>query len=302
MAVLETYSESTIHNYDIYKKNNILIDNKNEKTAHFEENEILERQNRFNLLGINYYPSSNNLKGFSPKYKNVLITIPAYNEEATIGYVAIMCKKYADKVVVVNDGSKDHTLELARIADAEVVSHRINCGYGAAIKTCFEAAKIFDADIMITIDGDGQHNPDDIPTVVEEMLNSGSDIVIGSRFIGNNNYQNIPIYRKVGMKILDVSTMATSGLKLSDTQSGFRAYSRKAINSIELENEGMGAGSEILIKAGEKGLKVTEAPIRVRYNLLKTSSQNPVKHGFDVLNSIMNVTFKRMQLLLETGR
>jgi glycosyltransferase involved in cell wall biosynthesis len=113
----------------------------------------------------------------------VILAIPAYNEEVAIGSVVARSKKYVDKVIVVDDGSKDHTVEIAKLVGAEVVSHKVNGGYGAAIKTCFEAAKANCADAMIIIDADGQHNPDDIPTLINEMVTRKSDIVIGSRFV-----------------------------------------------------------------------------------------------------------------------
>lgn len=238
-------------------------------------------------------------RGFSGKESpKVIVAIPAYNEEVAIGSVVLRANKYADRVIVVDDGSADNTTEVAALAGAAVVKHEKNGGYGAAIKTCFETARQIDADIMIIIDADGQHSPDDIPKMVDQMLSSRSDIVIGSRFVdGNEKNQKIPAYRKIGMKVLDSATVAGSGLKISDSQSGFRAYSKNAIQKIQIGDGGMGAGSEILIKAADNNLKITEIPIKVRYDLKGTSSKNPVAHGISVLNSIVGFVSQKRPMM-----
>lgn len=218
----------------------------------------------------------------------IMVTIPAYNEEVAIGSVVLRSRAYADEVVVIDDGSVDKTAEVAELAGATVVRHDRNGGYGAALKTCFRTARQACADVMIIIDADGQHSPDDIPKMVDELVATRSDIVIGSRFVdGNEKNQKIPAYRKIGMKVLDTATAASSGLRVSDTQSGFRAYSRKAIERIRIGDGGMGAGSEILMEAADQQLKICEVPITVRYDLKGTSSKNPVAHGLSVLHSIV---------------
>jgi len=228
----------------------------------------------------------------------LLVAIPAYNEEVAIGSVVARAKVYADKVIVVDDGSKDKTAEVARLVGAEVITHAKNGGYGAAIRTCFNTAKKYNADVMVILDADGQHSPSDIPLLMEEMKNSGADIVIGSRFLnGNSAKGNIPAYRKVGMKVLDMATAMSSGLNVTDTQSGFRAYSRNAIRNIKLGDMGMGAGSEILMKAADVNLKISEAPITVRYDIKGTSSIGPIEHGLSVLNSIIKLTSQKRPLL-----
>ncbi|BAI62619.1 putative glycosyltransferase [Methanocella paludicola SANAE] len=217
----------------------------------------------------------------------IMVAIPAYNEEIAIGSVVAKCKKYSNDIVVIDDGSRDHTIEVARIVGAEVISHEKNGGYGAAIRSCFEAARARGVSAMITIDGDGQHDPDNIPLLIAEMNRTGADVIIGSRFInGNEKNQHIPAYRKVGMKMLDMATIISSGVKVTDTQSGFRAYSKKALSEIDLEDAGMGIGSEILIKAAKLKLHISEVPIRARYDIKDTSSKNPVAHGIEVLASI----------------
>lgn len=230
---------------------------------------------------------------------NIIVAIPAYNEEMAIGSIVARCRKYVDKVIVVDDGSKDHTSEISRFVGAEVVIHQKNGGYGAAIMTCFEAAKSHDADAMIIIDADGQHNPDDIPLLIDEMKKRNSDIVIGSRFVdGNAKNQKIPAYRKIGMKVLNMATNISSGMAITDSQSGFRIYSKKAIRSISLKNQDMAAGSEILIQAANRNLAISEVPIYIRYDLEDTSSKNPISHGFGVLYSLTGLmSIKRPKTL-----
>lgn len=198
-----------------------------------------------------------------------------------IAEVILGCEKYVDKVIVVDDGSSDNTAEIAESLGAYVIRHIKNLGYGAALKSCFNTARKLGADAMVLIDSDGQHNPGDIPKLLAP-LKYGFDLVIGSRFV-NGNGKNVPVYRKVGMKVLDVATYIAGGINVTDSQSGFRAYSKKAIEKINLSDSDMSAGSEILIQAKDHKLKYTEVEIHCRYDLENTSSQNPFVHGPKVL-------------------
>lgn len=228
----------------------------------------------------------------------IIVAIPAFNEEVAIGSVVARCKKYVDTVIVVDDGSSDHTAEVARLVGANVVTHEKNGGYGAAIKTCFEVARNRGAEAMVIIDADGQHDPDSIPALIDKMVTDNADIVIGSRFVNDNvKAQNIPAYRKVGMMVLDNATALGSGYNITDSQSGYRLYSKNAIQNISLENTGMAAGSEILIQAAEKKLKIAEVPIIVRYDIENTSSKNPVFHGMDVLGNIISLISQKHPLV-----
>lgn len=210
-----------------------------------------------------------------------IAAMPAYNESKSIANVILGCKKYVDKIIVVDDGSSDNTAELAESLGAYVIRHETNKGYGAALKNCFETARKLNANAMVIIDSDGQHDPNDIPKLLTP-LKQGYDLVIGSRFI-NGNGKNVPLYRKFGMKVLDIATMMAGGLNVTDSQSGFRAYSKKAIENISLNGAGMSAGSEILLQARDHRLKHTEVEIHCRYDLEDCSSQNPFMHGPRVL-------------------
>ena len=214
-----------------------------------------------------------------------IAAMPAYNEAKAIANVIMGCKKYVDKVVVVDDGSFDNTAELAESLGAYVVRHETNKGYGAALQNCFETAKKLGASAMVIIDSDGQHDPHEIPKLLEP-LKIGFDLVIGSRFV-NGNGKNVPLYRKFGMKVLDVATVMAGGLRVTDSQSGFRAYGRNAIENINLNGAGMSAGSEILLQARDHRLKYTEVEIHCRYDVEDCSSENPFLHGPRVLLRIL---------------
>lgn len=214
-----------------------------------------------------------------------IAAMPAYNEAHSIAEVINGCKKYVDKVVVVDDGSTDNTVDIAESLGAYVIRHEINRGYGAALRNCFETARKLGAGSMVIIDSDGQHDPSEIPKLLDPLRN-GFDLVIGSRFV-NGNGKNVPIYRKFGMKVLDVATYLAGGLNVTDSQSGFRAYGRKAIENINLKGTDMSAGSEILIQARDYRLKFTEVEIHCRYDLENCSSEHPFIHGPRVLFRIL---------------
>lgn len=215
-----------------------------------------------------------------------LVCIPTFNEEKTISDIVKKSLKCADKVIVCDDGSKDDTAIIARQSGAQVISHSKNQGYGAAIITLFEAARKENADIMITLDGDGQHDPDQIPILIDTLIEHNLDVVIGSRFLDNSKH---PGYRKRGIKIITSASNLGTDLKVSDAQSGFRAYSKNAIDSIRPTETGMSVSTEILLKISNKGLSLAEVPISISYGE-NTSTQNPVPHGIAVLMNTLKFT------------
>jgi len=212
----------------------------------------------------------------------IVACIPAYNEEKTIAKVLLKTKKYVDKVIVCDDGSTDMTAAIAEALGAEVVRHERNMGYGAAIISLFRRARAMGADIMVTLDADGQHDPDYVPRLIEPVMRGDADIVIGSRFLAEE--VDIPAYRRIGIKIINWIT-GHGSKKISDTQSGFRAYSRKAIETILPAEMGMGVSTEILLKAEERGLRIKEVPLKIIYDVERPSKINPVTHGLDVIFS-----------------
>ena len=175
-----------------------------------------------------------------------LAAIPCHDEGLAIGSVVLKARKYVDEVLVVDDGSADDTVEVAEEAGAVVVSHGVNMGYGAAIRSCFNYAKGDSFEVMVILDGDGQHDPSYIPDFIEAAKTGKADVVIGSRFLEKN--KTIPKYRIVGMKVFNMFTRLVGNMETTDSQSGYRAYSRKAIEEIKIRNPDMGAGSEILTR------------------------------------------------------
>lgn len=219
-----------------------------------------------------------------------LACIPAYNEQSHIEELIESAKIYVDKVIVCDDGSTDDTAKIAKKAGATVISHKTNKGYGAAIITLFEYARTNNAEIMITLDGDGQHDPEQIPLLLDTLTQHNVDVVIGSRFLNQNTEG--PGYRKRGIKIITSAANYGADLKVSDSQSGFRAYSKNAIDAIHPTEEGMSVSTEILLKISNKGLSLAEIPITISYGE-NTSVHNPVSHGISVLvNTIKYVSIK----------
>jgi glycosyltransferase involved in cell wall biosynthesis len=215
----------------------------------------------------------------------LLLCIPAFNEEHVIGNVIKESLKFVDYVVVYDDGSTDRTSEVAENTGAYVIKNSQNKGKGFALQALFKYAKHHNCETIITMDGDGQFKPNDIPKICNPILNNNQDVVVGYRF---DNNDEMPKYREIGNKMLDRISNLASKLPVRDTQSGFRAYSKKAINSITFSNEGFGADTEILIDAFEKGLKITEEKITVLYNTgYSTSSKNPISHTTGVVASII---------------
>jgi len=197
-------------------------------------------------------------------------------------------------VVVCDDGSSDFTREIAQRLGAVVVSHNRNLGYGSAILTLFKQAKKMNADALLTIDADGQHNADEIPRLLQPVIEGKADIIVGSRFIQQN--EDIPTYRRWGIKFLTKLSNGSGKQRISDGQSGFRAYSPKAIRELNPSVNGMGASAEILMKAREKGLTIAEVPVQMNYHGLETSTHNPVKHGLSVLATILKLVVEERPL------
>ena len=219
--------------------------------------------------------------------QHIVVCIPAFNEAPNIGNVVKKAHSYADEVIVCDDGSSDSTYDEALKAGAVVIRHPSNKGYGAAIKTLFGAAKEREADVMVTVDSDGQHNPDQIPRVIKPILQGESDIVIGSRFLTEQDKRKVPAYRSFGIKAITKLARLSSYRQLTDAQSGFRAYSKKALSKIELVEEGMAVSTEILMRAGQRNLLVKEVPITIDYDVEDASTHNPITHGIGILSTII---------------
>ena len=219
----------------------------------------------------------------------IVVGIPAFNEEKNIASIILKLKKITNKIIVCNDGSSDLTNKIAEELGAIVINHSKNLGYGAAIRSIFLKAKEMNSDILVTFDADGQHQIEDIQNVVEPIMKKEADIVIGSRFLEENVKDIIPDYRKFGIKAITKLTNISINENLTDSQSGFRAYNNEVINKIHPTDQGMGISTEILIKASQKKFLIVEVPIKISYEG-NTSTHNPVSHGASVIFSTLKFT------------
>jgi glycosyltransferase involved in cell wall biosynthesis len=223
-----------------------------------------------------------------------IVCIPVYNEEKVIMELVKKCLNYADKVIVCDDGSTDDTAKIAKESGAIVIQHKKNMGKGSAMRSLFRLALENDADVIVTIDGDGQFLPEEIPKLINPIIENQSDIVIGYRF---DDKTEMPSYRKFGNKFLDKVSNLASELPFRDTQSGFRAYSKKAVQLIKFTADGFGADSEILIDAARKELRISEEKVTVIYNTGgKTSTMNPVSHTSSVISTLIELIAIRQPL------
>ena len=218
----------------------------------------------------------------------VTIGIPAFNEEKNIAKMIVKLKKIYDEIIVCNDGSTDLTGEIAENLGVIVINHKQNLGYGAGINSIIKKSKEIDTDILVTFDADGQHKVEDVIKVIEPIKNGDADLVIGSRFLSKTK-EKIPEYRKIGINIITKVTNAGLKKKITDSQSGFRAYSKDLISKLDISDMGMGISTEILIKTNSLGFRIAEIPITILYEG-KTSTQNPISHGTSVLFSTIKYT------------
>ena len=221
----------------------------------------------------------------------VLAGIPAYNEARYIGSVVLQTRQYVNEILVVDDGSSDNTARVAELAGATVIRHHENKGYGAAIQSILAEAKKRNPDVLVLLDADSQHNPNEIPALIKP-ISEGFDLIIGSR---EAQKDKTPTYRRIGQKILLRSTRLASKTNISDSECGFRAFSKRAISELELKESGMAISAETIACAADKNLKITEVPISNIYTT-DGSTLNPVKHGVGVLGRIMAMISQRRPL------
>jgi glycosyltransferase involved in cell wall biosynthesis len=242
-------------------------------------------------------PTTQRTRKTKPK---VVIAIPCLNEEQFIGDIVTRARAFADKVIVIDDGSTDRTCEAAQAAGAHVIRHKVRQGAGAATRTAFEAAKGYDADVLVTLDGDNQHNPDEIPQVLAPILRGEADLVIGSRFLQPNlnqsqpvstSLKHVPKYRKFGIDVITWLYNFGSKVKVSDSQSCFRAHSRRLIEAANITENGFGFSVQVLIQARKHNFVIREVPVSCIYHL-QGSSLNPVVHGLGVAWGVFKLRFK----------
>jgi glycosyltransferase involved in cell wall biosynthesis len=240
--------------------------------------------------------NSSSVAAMGNRSPTVFVGIPAFNVERTIAKVIVQAKAACDQVVVCDDGSSDDTRRIAEALGCKVVGHQRNLGYGAALRTLIDVAKKGGADVLVTIDGDGQHNPKEISALVDPIIQKQADLVIGTRFGENGLGGEVPRLRKFGIKSITWLVDRLSGQKISDAQSGFRAYSRRALSCVRPGELGMGASTEILLSAKSNNLKVVEVSTMVTYNEDGNSTHNPILHFADVIASTLKVASIRHPL------
>jgi glycosyltransferase involved in cell wall biosynthesis len=225
--------------------------------------------------------------------QHVLVAIPAYNEDRYIGSLVLKLRANGHRVLVVDDGSTDDTAGVAESAGAEVIRHPNNLGKTAGVRTAFKRARELDIEALVLIDGDSQHDPSDIGVVLAPVLAGEADMVVGSRFAGLSN--RIPRWRIAGQHALTFATNLGSGLPMTDSQSGFRAFSRRAVESMQFTGTGFSVESEMQFAAKEIGLVVAEVPINVHYDI--PVKRNPVGQGLRVVDLLLRLVAQHRPLL-----
>lgn len=229
----------------------------------------------------------------------IVAGMPMYNEEETIGTVVTLALKYADAVICVDDGSSDSSARIAEACGATVIRHRVNRGYGGALKSLFIKAIEMKATALVVLDSDGQHEVADIPILLKPILDKQADFVIGSRFIDGGGGTDMPAYRRLGIKVITAASNLSRDISIKDTQSGFRAFSAHALEVLRFDCEGMELSLEMLEDAHEKQLKISEVPTVVRYDVPKGSNFTAVSHGFTVLSwALVSLSHKKPLLVL----
>lgn len=221
----------------------------------------------------------------------IIVLIPAFNEQVAIEGVVKKSLQYASDVLVIDDGSSDNTSDIAEKAGASVLKHPTNFGKGVALRDAFSQVNGYD--IVVTIDGDGQHNPDEIPVLIKPIQDNKADFVNGSRYL-NGFDENTPAYRRVGQRVLDIATNITAGTSVTDSQSGFRAFRGDTISYYKFRDPGFGIESEMIADASENNLRILEVPITVKYDVENSSTKGPVTHGVGVLFKIVKDKFVRI--------
>ena len=220
----------------------------------------------------------------------IVACLPAYKEEEHIGTVISTTMKYVDKIIVCDDGSGDMTGEIAEDLGAIVVYHERNLGKGASLRTIFRCAKKMKPDIVVMLDSDGQHDPHEIPILIEPIVGGTADMVVGSRYLGKYALE-VPLYRRMGMILINFFSRLGSNSVVKDPQSGFKAFSSKALKTVmQVKADGYGIETELLSLAIKSDLRIVEVPINIRYNGIgKTSKKNPILQGAEMIGTALRL-------------
>jgi glycosyltransferase involved in cell wall biosynthesis len=235
------------------------------------------------------HPDTGDGDGVSPAAptagRNVVAVVPAYNEERFVGSVVLRALKLATTVIVVDDGSTDKTADVAEAAGAVVVRHGGNQGKGAALNSGFRTARRLQPDVVVTLDADGQHLPEELGLVVAPVLEGRADIVVGSRYLQSAHH--VPRHRVLGHRAFNLITNSVSGVAVTDSQSGFRAFSPQALAALSFSSRSFSVESEMQLLAREHHLRVEEVPIVIQY--LDRPKRSVVAHGLNVLGGVLRL-------------
>ena len=214
------------------------------------------------------------------------IVMPAYNEESKIvGVIKQLKNKGYDNIVIIDDGSDDNTFEKAKDEDVFVLRHVINRGQGAALKTGIDFSLLNNADVIITFDSDGQHDVNDIKSLINVIEKENYDVVLGSRFLKNTS--NVPLVRKIFLKMGALLILFLYGVKLTDSHNGLRALSRPAAEKIEIRTDRMEHASEILEQISLKNLKYKEVPVTIKYTKYSLQHGQSTWNAFKILSKML---------------
>jgi glycosyltransferase involved in cell wall biosynthesis len=227
------------------------------------------------------------------KEHRLVVVIPAYNEERFIGSVVLKALQFPLTVIVVDDGSTDATAFIAEIAGASVIRHDLNLGKGVALNSGISEARKLDPEVVVVIDGDGQHLVRELPRLVAPILGDKADIVIGSRYLQNTS--NTPVHRRLGHLFFNFATNLASQVPATDSQSGYRAFSPRAFNADLFLSTDFTVESEMQFFAHEHGLRVVEVPITIRYT--DPPKRSAISQGRMVLNGILHLVGQYRPLL-----
>jgi glycosyltransferase involved in cell wall biosynthesis len=231
-----------------------------------------------------------------PPLKGLFAVLPAYNEELAIGSIVLRARQYADQVIVVDDGSSDHTAEVAKLAGAEVIHIEHRSGKANALLQGLRYAHKTGCTVAVMLDADGQHNPAEIPRVAAMVREGTADLVIGSRFLEKRGGRFT--YRQLGQKILDLFTNFSAKTEITDSQSGFRAFSLKGLDNLNFKSDGYNIESDMIDYFSSRGLIIKEVPISVIYDVPHNHKKHPLTHGVGVLSRLINLIFYKRPLLM----
>ena len=229
----------------------------------------------------------------APRGRKVVVGIPAYNEDRYIGSLVLKLRADDRSVLVVDDGSTDATATVSELAGATVIRHGVNRGKVAAVASIFEHAAQSSADVLVLLDGDSQHDPGEIDQLADPILRGEAEMVVGSRFVGVRSV--IPRWRVAGQHALTLATNLGSGLHLTDSESGYRAFSRRVLEEMRFNAQGFALEAATQFQAKQRGWRVLEVPIHVNYDI--PLKRNPVWHGVGQIDAILRLIAEHRPLL-----